>query len=105
MRRKDMRRMLLSGIVVAVTIGSLTTALRSAQTGGSSAPVTKADYERWKTELSNWGRWGRDDQIGALNLVTPAKRRQAAALVKEGFTVSLAGGVNTLKAEENFAPL
>ena len=67
-------------------------------------PVAKADYERWKTELSNWGRWGKDDEIGALNLVTPAKRRQAASLVKEGITVSLAGDVNTTKAEDNSAP-
>jgi kynurenine formamidase len=54
------------------------------------APVTKVEYDRWKTELSNWGRWGKDDTLGALNLVTPAKRKQAAALVKEGITVSLA---------------
>ena len=43
-------------------------------------PVSAEQYQRWKTELSNWGRWGKDDQIGALNLITPAKRRQAAAL-------------------------
>jgi hypothetical protein len=24
------------------------------------------------TELSNWGRWGPDDEIGTLNFVTPA---------------------------------
>ena len=47
-------------------------------------PVSAEQYQRWKTELSNWGRWGKDDQIGALNLITPAKRRQAAALVKDG---------------------
>ena len=78
------------------------------QAGGSAAggrpPVAKADYERWKTELSNWGRWGKDDEIGALNLITPAKRRQAAGLVRDGITVSLAGDVNTVKAEDNFAP-
>ena len=22
----------------------------------------------------NWGRWGKDDQLGAINLITPAKR-------------------------------
>ena len=51
--------------------------------------VSKAQFERWMTELSNWGRWGKDDQIGAANLITPAKRREAAALVKTGTTVSL----------------
>ena len=42
------------------------------------------------TELSNWGRWGKDDQLGTMNLITPEKRRQAYRLVKEGVTVSLA---------------
>src|SRR4249920_2561246 len=41
------------------------------------APATKADADRWMTELSNWGRWGKDDQLGALNLITAEKRRQA----------------------------
>ncbi|PYQ69964.1 MAG: hypothetical protein DMG01_28285, partial [Acidobacteria bacterium] len=40
-------------------------------------------------DLSNWGRWGQDDELGAANLITPGKRKQAAALVKEGITVSL----------------
>ena len=43
----------------------------------------------WMNGLSNWGRWGKDDQMGALNLITPAKRKQAAALVKEGYSVAL----------------
>ena len=43
-------------------------------------------------ELSNWGRWGASDQKGSVNLITPAKRKSAAALVKEGFAVSLAMG-------------
>jgi hypothetical protein len=47
------------------------------------ADVTQAEYDRWKKELSNWGRWGKDDQLGTLNLVTAAKRRAAAALVKD----------------------
>lgn len=37
----------------------------------------------------NWGRWGADDQVGAVNLITPQKRVAAAALVKTGRTVSL----------------
>ena len=51
--------------------------------------VTKDQFARWMTELSNWGRWGKDDELGALNLITSAKRRQAAALVKTGTIVSL----------------
>jgi kynurenine formamidase len=51
--------------------------------------LTKADIDSWMKELSNWGRWGKDDQAGTINLITPAKRRQAAALVKDGVSVSL----------------
>ena len=70
----------------------------------SQTVVTEAQYERWKKELSNWGRWGKDDQIGALNLITPAKRKQAAALVREGFPVSMAGDADTVKAVDNPNP-
>ncbi len=35
--------------------------------------------------------------MGALNLITPAKRRAAVALVKEGLTVSLASNAATQK--------
>ena len=70
----------------------------------SHAPVSKQQMEKWKNELSNWGRWGKDDERGALNLITPAKRKQAAALVKEGFTVSLASDADTVKAIDNPNP-
>ena len=49
----------------------------------------KATIDRWMKELSNWGRWGKDDQLGAVNLITAAKRKQAVALVREGVPVSL----------------
>src|SRR3954447_24069744 len=39
---------------------------------------------------SNWGRWGRDDERGTLNLITPEVRLRAAGLVREGVSVSLA---------------
>lgn len=38
----------------------------------------------------NWGHSGKDDERGALDLITPQKEVQAARLVKEGVTVSLA---------------
>ena len=49
---------------------------------GDRPAVTQADVERWKQELTNWGRWGQDDVIGTLNLITPDKRTQAEALVR-----------------------
>lgn len=66
--------------------------------------VTKADIDRWMTELSNWGRWGKDDQLGAVNLITAVKRKQAAALVKEGVSISLAHDVEKERAIDNARP-
>ena len=40
--------------------------------------------------LSNWGRWGEEDQMGTLNLITPEKTRRAVGLVREGTTLSCA---------------
>jgi len=51
--------------------------------------VTLETLERWEEELSNWGRWGPDDQRGTFNLITPEKTRSAAALVRDGITVTL----------------
>ena len=50
----------------------------------SPRTVSKADVERWMTELSNWGRWGKQDQVGTVNLITPAKRKAAAGKKKVG---------------------
>jgi len=66
------------------------------------AGVTIDQVNRWETELSNWGRWGKDDERGALNLITPQKEVQAARLVKDGVTVSLAHFASLEKAEDNF---
>jgi len=48
-----------------------------------------ADVRSFIRDRNNWGRWGKDDQLGALNLVTPAKRVAATRLVKSGRSVSL----------------
>ena len=50
---------------------------------------TEEQVISWIDSLSNWGRWGKDDQMGTLNLITDAKRAQAATLVKEGISVTL----------------
>ena len=60
----------------------------------TNAPgATQEQFEQWMAELSNWGRWGQADQLGAANLITPAKRLQAVALVETGEAISLAHDV------------
>ena len=68
--------------------------------GQTSRPTiaTEADFRRAMKELSNWGRWGDQDELGAANLITPAKRKQALALAREGRAVSLAHDVPQEKA-------
>ena len=51
--------------------------------------------------FSNWNRWGSDDQLGALNLITADKRIQAAALVKEGHSISLAHDAEKEKTDDS----
>ena len=58
--------------------------------------VTEAELDKWMKELSNWGRWGKDDQLGAVNTITPEKRKQAATLVRTGEAVSLAHDIDTM---------
>jgi kynurenine formamidase len=96
---KTMLAVLTAGTILIQTSGA-----PRAQTKTPSHAVTKDQYERWKQELSNWGRWGKDDQLGAMNLITPAKRKQAAALVKEGVAVSLASDADEEKSVDNPNP-
>lgn len=50
-------------------------------------PVTPERMREIYEKVKNWGRWGAEDQAGALNLLTPERRRAAAALVQDGRTV------------------
>ena len=50
---------------------------------------TKDEVLAYLKEDNNWGRWGDDDQKGAVNMVTDQKRAAAAGLVRTGKAVSL----------------
>lgn len=41
------------------------------------------------SKVSNWGRWGFDDEVGTLNLITAEHRARAAATVRAGRQISL----------------
>lgn len=45
-------------------------------------------------KLSNWGRWGEEDQIGALNFITPEKIIEASRIITKGKVYSLALPIN-----------
>lgn len=92
-------------ILAFLTLGALTV-IHAQQPPANTAPtVTDADIKTWMTSLSNWGRWGKEDQRGTLNLITPAVRRQALALAREGTSVSLAHTVDKAQAPDSPRPL
>lgn len=85
--------------VLAVSLVSLCVPFVAVQ--AQYPPITSmAEFEEAMETLSNWGRWGPDDELGAANLITPEKRRSAAALVREGISVSLAHDVVQVPSED-----
>jgi len=101
------RLLVLLGIVLLATAAALTSRVAPAALAqaASNHNATRADFDRLMKEISNWGRWGKDDQMGAVNLITPAKRKSALASVKEGFSVSMARKAETEPALDNPRPI
>ncbi len=50
---------------------------------------TKQDVDSWLKDRRNWGRWGDDDERGAVNLIDAQKRLEAFSLVRSGRVVSI----------------
>jgi len=67
--------------------------------------MAATDVLAFHQTLSNWGRWGDDDQLGALNLITPEVTAAAAATVRVGRTVSCARALDTRAAADNPNPV
>src|SRR5437763_11755537 len=91
MTTRILRRSLGAAAALSVALAALVGSGAQQRGPTQELPPVKSDQmDRWMKELSNWGRWGKDDQRGTLNLITPAKRLQALALPKSGVTLSLA---------------
>ena len=65
---------------------------------------TREDVLSYLRDRRNWGRWGADDQVGAINLIPPEKRVQAARLVRSGRSVSISRDFPTLPGRGNPNP-
>jgi len=63
-----------------------------------------SDLEQIFEQVKSWGRFGADDERGALHYATPARRAAAAALVREGHTVSCARDLPVVPSPENPLP-
>ena len=71
---------------------------------GDPAPMSRAEFDQMMQDISNWGRWGKEDELGTLNLITPAVRKAAANLVQEGVTVSMSLDLNKVADPLNANP-
>ena len=67
--------------------------------------MTTADVLAFHQTLSNWGRWGEDDELGALNLITHEVTAAGAATVRSGRTVSCARPLDTRPSADNPLPV
>jgi kynurenine formamidase len=71
----------------------------------SELPEVTTEYcEALWARVCNWGRWGDDDQAGALNLITPAKRAAALARATEGEVIGLGNLWPVNPAPDNLWP-
>ena len=91
--------------ITRTTLIGILLAVSSAGWGiGDPEPMSRAEFDQTMKDISNWGRWGTDDEIGTLNTITPEKRLAASKLVQRGITVSMALELNKVADELNANP-
>jgi kynurenine formamidase len=96
---------LLSAVLMTLAILLDRTIINGAKAQQAAPFVSQAQFDEWVGTLSNWGRWGPDDEIGTLNLITPEKRKEASSLVQNGVTVSLARNTDNIESVDNPCPV
>ncbi|MGH3517758.1 MAG: cyclase family protein [Haloechinothrix sp.] len=69
---------------------------------GTNLP-SEEQIRRLLDDNNNWSRWGPDDQMGTLNLITAEKRASAARLVRDGRAVSLGREIVPYQVSESGA--
>lgn len=92
-------------IVCAGSSASAQQAAAIAPDPSTQEPAHRMTFEQvvaMESSLSNWGRWGKDDERGTLNLVTPQKTLDAIRLIKDGVVVSLSHFAELHKEIDNF---
>ncbi len=62
---------------------------------------TEAELLTWFETLSNWHRFGKDDERGTLNLIDDAKRLEASRLVRDGISISCAWEIDPRPAADH----
>jgi kynurenine formamidase len=73
-------------------------------TPGGGDDVSASEFRELFDRVSNWGRWGPDDERGTLNYLTPERVAAAARLAEGGGTASLSRALNTEPEPDNPEP-
>ncbi|MDD9888806.1 MAG: cyclase family protein [Gammaproteobacteria bacterium] len=87
-------------VLIAVLLVSTTFLFQT----NAQEQLSQQEVNGWFETLSNWGRWGTDDQLGTVNHITEETRVAAAQLVETGVSVSMAHPILTDEAADNFNP-
>jgi len=102
---RSFKLFLLSAALMTLAFLLDRTIINGAKAQQAAPFVSQAQFDEWIETLSNWGRWGPDDEIGTLNLITPEKRKEASSLVQNGVTVSLARNTDNIESVDNPCPV
>jgi kynurenine formamidase len=66
--------------------------------------LSSTEFSALFEALSSWGRWGAEDEVGALHLLTPERALSAAKLVREGQGITMSLPLDTQPAMNKPAP-
>jgi len=72
--------------------------------GQAEIEISADQFRELFDRVSNWGRWGPEDERGAMNLLTPERVAAGATLVRTGETVSISRALNTKREPDNPEP-
>jgi kynurenine formamidase len=67
--------------------------------------MSRQEFDQLFASVSNWGRWGKDDQRGTLNFITPERVLAATGLVLKGRSVSLSYLLSKVADVDNPKPM
>jgi kynurenine formamidase len=70
-----------------------------------AARLTRDQVKAVFEQIKNWGRWGKEDERGALNYITAEKRAAAAQLARTGEIVSCSLPLGTKTTPDNPQPV
>ena len=91
-------------VVIVILALGFKAAGQSPAPAGTRSPVNAEEFDAMFQQIKNWNRWGANDQLGSVNLITDAKRKDALKLARSGLTVSLVHNPLTDKADDNASP-